>query len=289
MDLVALLGMVVIVGIMIVGRHWADWMYPWGLLLTSLCAIVLVAFVIRPGSLLGRLLEISPLRWMGQRSYSIYLWHWPVMLALQWEFNFIPNTVAIVAVGLLATFALSELSYRLVEAPMRRPQFWSKERYRRALASPGALATITASMTLAVFLALVVGYTSCPDARPPTCSSQPAPSSPATPPRSSTNPRTSGPPFAQWSPARSRSPIANPRSRSRPPRSQNPNPRSRQIPQPGWLTIRSRSPCRSVHNPSEAKTRHHRRSRPPLSRSWNTRPASTSPGTPSRPAILPTA
>ena len=166
MDLVALLGMVVIVGIMIVGRHWADWMYPWGLLLTSLCAIVLVAFVIRPGSLLGRLLEISPLRWMGQRSYSIYLWHWPVMLALQWEFNFIPNTVAIVAVGLLATFALSELSYRLVEAPMRRPQFWSKERYRRALASPGALATITASMTLAVFLALVVGYTLLPGRSP---------------------------------------------------------------------------------------------------------------------------
>ena len=166
MDLVALLGMVVIVGIMIIGRHWTDWMYPWGLLLTSLCAIVLVAFVIRSGSLLGRLLESSPLRWMGQRSYSIYLWHWPVMLALQWEFNFVPNTVAIVAVGLLATFSLSELSYRLVETPMRRPQFWSKERYRRALASPGALATVTASMALAVFLALLVGFALLPGRSP---------------------------------------------------------------------------------------------------------------------------
>ena len=166
MDLVALLGMVVIVGIMIIARHWTDWMYPWGLLLTSLCAIVLVAFVVRPGSLLGRMLEISPLRWLGQRSYSIYLWHWPVMLALQWEFNFVPNTVAIVAVGLLATFVLSELSYRLVEVPMRRPQFWSKERYRRALASPGALATITASFALAVFLALLVGFTLLPGRSP---------------------------------------------------------------------------------------------------------------------------
>ena len=166
MDLVAVLGMVVIVGIMIIGRHWTDWMYPWGLLLTSLCTIVLVAFVIRPGSLLGRLLEVSPLRWLGQRSYSVYLWHWPVLLALQWEFNFIPNTIAIVAVGLLATFALSELSYRLVEAPMRRPQFWNSERYRRALANPGAIATMTASLALAVFLAMVVGFVLLPGRSP---------------------------------------------------------------------------------------------------------------------------
>ena len=166
MDLVALLGMVVIVGIMVIARHWTDWMYPWGLLLTSLCAIVLVAFVVRPGSLLGRMLEISPLRWLGQRSYSIYLWHWPVLLALQWEFGFEPDTLAIVAVGLLATFALSELSYRFVETPMRRPQFWNSRRYRGRIANPHSVATVTAAISIAVLLALVVGFAVLPGRSP---------------------------------------------------------------------------------------------------------------------------
>ena len=166
MDLLALLGLVTVVGIMIIGRHWSDWMYPWGLLLTSLSTIVLVAFVIRPGSLIGRALELAPLKWMGERSYSIYLWHWPVMLALQWEFNFVPNTVAMVLTGLIATFLLSEISYRLVETPMRRPQFWNPNRYRGAVANPRGLATITAAISLAVLLALLVGFTVLPGRSP---------------------------------------------------------------------------------------------------------------------------
>ncbi len=166
MDLLALLGLVTVVGIMIIGRHWSDWMYPWGLLLTSLSTIVLVAFVIRPGSLIGRALGLAPLKWMGERSYSIYLWHWPVMLALQWEFNFVPNTVAMVLTGLIATFLLSEISYRLVESPMRRPQFWNPSRYRGAIANPRGLATITAAISLAVLLALLIGFTVLPGRSP---------------------------------------------------------------------------------------------------------------------------
>ena len=166
MDLLALLGLVTVVGIMIIGRHWSDWMYPWGLLLTSISTIVLVAFVIRPGSLIGRALELAPLKWMGERSYSIYLWHWPVMLALQWEFNFVPNTVAMVLTGLFATFLLSEISYRLVETPMRRPHFWNPSRYRGALANPRGLATVTAAISLAVLLALLVGFTVLPGRSP---------------------------------------------------------------------------------------------------------------------------
>ena len=166
MDLFALLGLVTVVAIMIIGRHWSDWMYPWGLLLTSISTIALVAFVIRPGSLIGRALELSPLKWMGERSYSIYLWHWPVMLALQWEFNFVPNTVAMVLTGLIATFILSEISYRLVETPMRRPDFWNPGRYRGAFANPRGLATVTAAISLAVLLALLVGFTVLPGRSP---------------------------------------------------------------------------------------------------------------------------
>ena len=162
-DALALAAMVGLGVIMAVGRHWSDWMYPWGLLATSFATILLVAFVIRPGSLIGRALEAAPLRWMGERSYSIYLWHWPVLLALQWEFNFVPNTILTVAVGLAATFMLAELSYRLVERPMRRPEFWNLTRMRRRLRALRPYLLATASVAAAVLLGLVAGFALLPD------------------------------------------------------------------------------------------------------------------------------
>jgi peptidoglycan/LPS O-acetylase OafA/YrhL len=64
-------------------------------------------------------LRSSPLQWLGSRSYSAYLWHWPILIiaepALGRELS--------VADGLLCTaigLGLSEFSYRLVENPIRR-------------------------------------------------------------------------------------------------------------------------------------------------------------------------
>jgi peptidoglycan/LPS O-acetylase OafA/YrhL len=64
-------------------------------------------------------LRFSPLQWLGSRSYSAYLWHWPILIiaepALGRELS--------VADGLLCTaigLGLSEFSYRLVENPIRR-------------------------------------------------------------------------------------------------------------------------------------------------------------------------
>ena len=166
MDALALAALIGIGAIMAVGRHWSDWMYPWGLLAVSAATMALVAFVIRPGSLVGRALEIAPLRWLGERSYSIYLWHWPIMLALQWEFGFAPDSLAIVGVGVIATFACSELSYQLVERPLRRPEFWSLERIRGRLADARPLAVVAASLAGAVLLALVIGFTVLPGRSP---------------------------------------------------------------------------------------------------------------------------
>lgn len=58
-----------------------------------------------------RALELRPMVWIGLRSYSLYLWHWPVMTLGQG----FP-----VWVQLFASFALAELSYRIVETPFRR-------------------------------------------------------------------------------------------------------------------------------------------------------------------------
>ncbi len=53
-------------------------LYPYGLVLAALAATALTAAAAVPGSV-STLLSIRPLRWIGVRSYGIYLWHWPVI------------------------------------------------------------------------------------------------------------------------------------------------------------------------------------------------------------------
>ena len=57
-------------------------LYSYGLLLLSVCSAGLIAAVAMPGSALGRVLGIAPMRWLGERSYGIYLWQLPIIAFL---------------------------------------------------------------------------------------------------------------------------------------------------------------------------------------------------------------
>lgn len=72
-------------------------------------------------------LSIRPLAWMGQRSYGLYLWHWPVFALLRPEFELPDNPWMQAAIRLSLTVILTELSYRLIENPVRTGQVlrWS--------------------------------------------------------------------------------------------------------------------------------------------------------------------
>ncbi|MFM1872159.1 MAG: hypothetical protein RL398_1581, partial [Planctomycetota bacterium] len=65
----------------------------------------------------ARVLAHPLLRYVGLRSYSLYLWHWPclVVLAMRCE-----DATTATVLALVATFVLAELSYRAVEQPLRR-------------------------------------------------------------------------------------------------------------------------------------------------------------------------
>lgn len=70
------------------------------------------------GSIVGQLLAVAPLRWVGLISYSAYLWHWPLLAF--WRLRGGGDvTVASGAVIFAATLALATLTYHFVERPFR--------------------------------------------------------------------------------------------------------------------------------------------------------------------------
>ena len=53
-------------------------LYRGGFLVIAVLGAVVVGVAGHPGTALGEMLGLQPLRWLGERSYAIYLWHWPV-------------------------------------------------------------------------------------------------------------------------------------------------------------------------------------------------------------------
>ena len=91
---------------------------PW-----ALAPVMATAFLLRGGNATSWapevLLRLSPLQWLGSRSYSAYLWHWPVLIiaaaALDKKLSVFEGLVC-----LMMSLGLSEFSYRFVENPVRR-------------------------------------------------------------------------------------------------------------------------------------------------------------------------
>lgn len=105
----------------------AAFTYPFGLGLGSLFSLFLVgSVIIRQDSVFTRIMELAPMRWVGVRSYSIYLWHWPMLVFGRILIPTALGTVESVAVDVLfaaISFVASDLSYRFVEEPLRKDGF----------------------------------------------------------------------------------------------------------------------------------------------------------------------
>ncbi len=98
-----------------------DFMYRGGFLLVAVAVALLIAAAVRPG-LLQSLLSVSPLRWIGQRSYGLYLWHWPAIIAIN-PGNTDLDSWRLAALRLVATVVPAAVSYRFIETPIRNGSF----------------------------------------------------------------------------------------------------------------------------------------------------------------------
>jgi peptidoglycan/LPS O-acetylase OafA/YrhL len=101
-----------------------------------------------PSTRVARSLQLKPLVYVGLISYSLYLWHWPLIVLARFASGMAPS--AGMAWGLFgASLALAALSHRFVEQPFRRPRQVSRRVVFRASALAGGVLLATSAWAMA--------------------------------------------------------------------------------------------------------------------------------------------
>jgi hypothetical protein len=126
-----------------------------GDLAASFCFVVLIAAVAHPGTGLGEALGVAPLRWLGERSYGIYLWHWPVIELMRPGVDISWTGPGVVFAQAAIVLTAAELSFRYVEQPIRTGSLQRRlaerpRRLRLELVGAGAMGLVAAFSVLFV-------------------------------------------------------------------------------------------------------------------------------------------
>jgi len=157
-DLAGVAALVAVGWAMLRASEFAPGLYRGGFFLFAVAAAVAVTAVSRPGGFLAWALGSKAGRWIGTRSYGLYLWHWPVYVYTRPQLDVPLTGAANVALRLALTVILAEGSYRLVERPLRNLRWrdWRQVNlpWRRVLAT----VTMATGVALGSAGVLSLGY-----------------------------------------------------------------------------------------------------------------------------------
>ncbi len=97
----------------------SDFLYGGGFFLVALLGVSVIASVVKaPRGPVGRVLSLRPVRYVGQISYGLYLYHFPIFLAFNAKSHLEGN--ALLAAKFATTFVVAAASARFIEQPVRR-------------------------------------------------------------------------------------------------------------------------------------------------------------------------
>jgi peptidoglycan/LPS O-acetylase OafA/YrhL len=185
-----LFGVAALVATVLLFRQMHDFdptLWRGGDLAAAFCFTVLIAAVAHPGTGIGQALGVAPLRWVGERSYGIYLWHLPVVELMRPGVDIPWTGPGVVVAQAAIVLTAAALSYRYVEQPIRtgtlqRRLAQRSRRLRFELLGAGATCLVAAFAVLFVTPAAlnpVTSYVNPPKVKaavkPPHTSTEPRP------------------------------------------------------------------------------------------------------------------
>ena len=132
------------------------WLFRGGFFLTGLCTIAVIAAATHRRSWLGKLLGIRPLHWVGTRSYGLYLYHWPIYRIIRDPGNELSLRQFLIA--LLIALPVTELSYRLVESPIRHGRLGEWMRGERPARTKQAVSRRRRTFVVCSVFAVLSGF-----------------------------------------------------------------------------------------------------------------------------------
>ena len=122
-DLLGVVGLVGLAAMVALTNGYTAFQYRGGTLLCSILTLMVIAACVQPQGMVARALAAEPLVWIGKRSYSIYLWHYPLLLLMNPVANINDTPWWHYILQVLLVVAAAECSYRFIETPFRKGAF----------------------------------------------------------------------------------------------------------------------------------------------------------------------
>lgn len=161
------ISILILIGMMMLISSYSSFLYYGGQAIVSVLAAFVVYAVTVSRSLLNIILGSSILKWLGDRSYSIYLWHYPIIVLMSGGKR---AAWWIVILEVVLSVGLAELSYRFIETPVRhgiigeyigiinsRPHN-RRERHRQIQVARRSLKAMAAVLATGLALSLCIAF-----------------------------------------------------------------------------------------------------------------------------------
>ncbi|WP_436855289.1 acyltransferase family protein [Staphylococcus caeli] len=122
-DGTGLMGLIVLFLLFIKVDDNSDWIYNGGFYLISGMTLFVIMSAVHPSGYFAKMLGNPLFIYIGKRSYSLYLWHFPVISFIHSYFVDGQMPVYVYAIDIILTLICAELSYRYIETPFRKQGF----------------------------------------------------------------------------------------------------------------------------------------------------------------------
>ncbi|MED1024281.1 acyltransferase family protein [Bacillus mycoides] len=120
LDIIGGVALIIILTMFWKTNQYEPFLYCGGMVLLSIATALLVANLAHPASRIAQFLRFRPLRWMGVRSYGIYLWHYPIITLTTPKVNTGEFSFTRAILQFLLIIIVAQISWKFIENPIRK-------------------------------------------------------------------------------------------------------------------------------------------------------------------------